>query len=320
MPNLQRLSQLHKALLSDDRYRQAKLGGQDIFVGHVRGHLWPSGQPNAPKILVLPGFTEYCEKYAHIGQVIHQKGYDSLTIDWPGQGLSGNLGRDDLAVHIDDFADHLTALKALLVKAGWHDSELHILAHSMGGHLAIRVASLLANQVQSVALSTPMMVPVQKPIWAIRSLAWLLNKIGFARHHVPFTKIPKIEDVQSFIADNPLTKDEAGFAWQTRWFFEKPELRRFGATNGWVGAAYGSAVKTTLNPDFLQTLEQPFLLLAAADETIIDNQAIEKASHALPNATYYVIADARHELFNERPAAYQAVWAHIDAFWSQHIG
>ena len=171
----------------------------------------PLDSLNAPKILVLPGFTEYCEKYAHIGQVIHQKGYDSLTIDWPGQGLSGNLGRDDLAVHIDDFVDHLTALKALLVKAGWHDSELHILAHSMGGHLAIRAASLLAQQVQSVALSAPMMVPVQKPIWVIRSLAWLFY-VKQALHGIMclLQKSQKIEDVQSFIADNPLTKDEAG--------------------------------------------------------------------------------------------------------------
>ena len=310
---------MHKALLADDRYVSAALGGQDIFAGQLRGHLWRSGKANAPKILVLPGFTEYCEKYAPIVTHIHDKGYDSLTIDWPGQGLSGHLGHDDVAVHIDDFDDHLKALKTLLKAADWHDEPVHILAHSMGGHLAIRAAHDLATQVKSVALSAPMMVPAQKPIWAIRALAWLFIKTGFKRRHVPFTSIPSLEALQSFMPNNPLTKDEAGFAWQTRWLFDKPELRRFGATNGWVGAAYASAVNTTLNPRFLKQIDQPFLILAAADETIVDAKAIEEAANHLPHADYHLIDDARHELFNERPKTYQAVWRLIDKFWAQHL-
>ena len=310
---------MHKALLADERYALASLGGDDIFASKVRGHLWRSGKANAPKILVLPGFTEYCEKYAHILKLINEKGYDSLTIDWPGQGLSGHLGHDKIAVHIDDFDDHIKGLQPLLAKAGWQSSEFHILGHSMGGHLALRAADYFKEQVKSIALSAPMMVPAQKPIWAIRLLAKLFIKTGFARRHVPFTKIPTIESVQSFMPNNPLTKDEAGFAWQTRWFFDMPDLRRFGATNGWVGAAYGSAVRTTLNPDFLQKITQPILIMAAEDETIVDAKAIENAAHLIPFAEYHVIPDARHELFNERPKTYQHIWSLIDGFWAKQI-
>ena len=310
---------MHKALLADDRYAAASLGGQDIFAGKVRGHLWRAGKSHAPKILVLPGFTEYCEKYAHILRVIYEKGYDSLTIDWPGQGLSGHLGHDKLAVHIDDFDDHIMALQSLLVEAGWQDAELHILGHSMGGHLALRAADRLRAQVKSVALSAPMMVPAQKPIWAIRALAKFFRLTGFARRHIPFTKIPTIDSVQSFMPHNPLTKDEAGFAWQTRWFFDKPELRRFGATNGWAGAAYGSAVRTTLNPDFLKRLDQPILIMAAEDETIVDAKAIENAAALIPHADYHLIVDARHELLNECQQTYLHLWSLIDSFWAKQI-
>ena len=311
---------MHKALLADERYASASLGGQDIYASKVRGHLWRSDKSNAPKILVLPGFTEYCEKYAHILKRINEEGYDSLTIDWPGQGLSGHLGHDKLAVHIDDFDNHIKALHSLLAEAGWGAAEFHILGHSMGGHLSLRAADHFKDQVKSVALSAPMMVPAQKPIWAIRALAWLFIKTGFARHFVPFTKIPTIESVQSFMPNNPLTTDEAGFAWQTRWFFEMPELRRFGATNGWAGAAYGAAVRTTLNPDFLRLIKQPILIMAAEDETIVDAAAIERAAKLLPNADYHLIADARHELLNERIDTYQHLWSLIDSFWAKHIG
>ena len=310
---------MHKALLADERYASASLGGQDIFAGKVRGHLWHSGKADAPKILVLPGFTEYCEKYAHIVTLIHEKGYDSLVIDWPGQGLSGHFGHDKIAVHIDDFDDHIKALHALLIQADWQDAEFHILGHSMGGHLALRAADHFKAQVQSVALSAPMMVPAQKPLWAIRALAKLFIKMGFGRAHVPFTKIPTIESLQSFWENNPLTTDEAGFAWQTRWFFDKLELRRFGATNGWAGAAYGSAVRTTLNPNFLRAIKQPVLIMAAEDETIVDAKAIERAAKIIPLSQYHLIANARHELFNERQEVYQYLWSLLDGFWAEHI-
>ena len=310
---------MHKALLSDPRYASAALGGDDIYAGNVRGHLWRSGKKNAPKILILPGFTEYCEKYAHMMMAIHQRGYDSLTIDWPGQGMSGHFGHDELAVHIEDFDNHINALAALIKTAGWQEETLHILGHSMGGHLAVRAADYFGDQVGSVIACAPMMVPRQRPIWFIRMLAWLFRQAGFQYHHVPFTKIPNIEALQSFMPHNPLTYDEAGFAWQTRWLFDRPELRRYGASNGWVGAAYRSSASYTLNQAFLKQLKQPFLIIDAADESIVSRPAIKQAADTIPNAEYHLMPNARHELFNEKQETYDKVWRIMDAFWAEQL-
>ena len=48
-----------------------RLGGRDILLPEnearqypLRGHLWQAGPQARGQVLVLPGFTEFCEKYA----------------------------------------------------------------------------------------------------------------------------------------------------------------------------------------------------------------------------------------------------------------
>ena len=80
------------------------LGGHDFYVYHrdasVRAHFWPAGQAardpdekyvvqaTAPApstahktIVILPGFTEFCEKYSVEVLHFHEKGYHVLIID-----------------------------------------------------------------------------------------------------------------------------------------------------------------------------------------------------------------------------------------------
>jgi len=134
------------------------LGGHDFYVYHrdasVRAHFWPAGQAardpdekyvvqatapapsNAHKTLViLPGFTEFCEKYSAEVLHFHKKGYHVLIIDWPGQGQSGHFGRHPLAVHCTDFDHHLSALDAVISAVGLDGHELVLLAIRWAGIL-----------------------------------------------------------------------------------------------------------------------------------------------------------------------------------------
>ena len=114
-----------------ERARAAGLpmpGGVDFYVTsavhRVRAHYWtaddlddrhlssvrlPTGDKkiNFSTIVIMPGFTEFCEKYSQVILRLHQWGHNVLIIDWPGQGLSGHLGSPALAVHSDEFADYL---------------------------------------------------------------------------------------------------------------------------------------------------------------------------------------------------------------------
>ena len=96
-------------------------------------------------------------------------------------------------------------------------------------------------------------------------------------------------------------------------------MRRYGASNGWVGAAYRSSVSYTLNQAFLKQLKQPFLIVDAADESIVSRAAIKQAAQTIPNAEYHLMPDARHELFNEKQETYDMLWHIIDAFWAKQL-
>ncbi|MGC6516767.1 MAG: alpha/beta fold hydrolase [Candidatus Puniceispirillaceae bacterium] len=309
-------------LQSDPRYCDAILGGEDIVTGSVRGHLWlceasRNGISGAPKFLILPGFTEFCEKYAHVARKMVHLGYDCLIIDWPGQGRSGHLGTTPLMVHCDRFTGHITALKQLIKAAGWHTSNLHIIGHSMGGHLALLACGALKSQIATVALSAPMILPRPRPSWAIRLLGVILGMAGRDRHYTPFTQIPSVDSLQIFDERNMLTTDEAGYLWQTKWFFDYPLLRRYGASVGWVREAYRSAARYVANPAYLSGLDVPVLILKAEKEQIVSNAKISFAASHLPQADLVTIKGAKHELFNETPAIDDQIWDHLTRFWDR---
>ena len=313
---------MHNHWPHDPRYATAALGGEDIYAGPVRGHLWQSqasqaGKSGAHRFLILPGFTEFCEKYAHVAQKMHDMGHDCLIIDWPGQGRSGHHGKTDLMVHCDKFADHIRALQALIKQAGWHRGTLHILGHSMGGHLALLAADRLASRIGTVALSAPMIIPAARPVSAIRLLGILLGLAGRNRNYAPFTRPPSLSEVRVFHEDNLLTTDRAGYEWQTRWFEQAPELRRYGASIGWVREAYRSAARYTTNKDFLADIKTPILIMSAEREAIVSNAKMAYAASHLPNADFITIKGGKHELFNETPQIDKQVWDHITRFWDR---
>ena len=86
---------------NDDNYSNdepslvGKLGGEEIFLPAtphrpypLRSHFWATTRPLKGYFLILPGFTEFCEKYALTARRLVQQGYSCLIIDWPGQGRS----------------------------------------------------------------------------------------------------------------------------------------------------------------------------------------------------------------------------------------
>ena len=316
------LSALHKHWQTDPRYGTARLGGDDIYAGDIRGHLWPSeatkaGKTGAHRFLILPGFTEFAEKYAHVACKMHDMGHDCLIIDWPGQGRSGHHGTTDLMVHCDKFADHIRALQALIKVAGWHRGTLHILGHSMGGHLALLACDRLSSRIGTVALSAPMIMPRPRPVWAIRLCGIVLGLFGRNRHYAPFTRLPSLDEVRVFHENNVLTTDKAGYEWQTKWFEEYPELRRYGASVGWVREAYRSAARYVANEAFLSALKMPILILSAGGEQVVSNAKMKLAASYLPNADFVTIDHAKHELFNETAEIDAQVWDHITRFWDR---
>jgi len=314
------------------------LGGLDITIDHnrhrVRGHFWaadtaahdpdtapvqstPPAFSSVKIIVILPGFTEFCEKYAAEFLRFHQMGFNVLAIDWPGQGQSGHFGHHWLAVHCTDFDDHLQALDRLIDAVGLGGQPITLFGHSMGGHLALRYAAWRPDLVQGVILSAPMMAPPAMPVWLIRLASYALGRVGMARAHPPFHRVLTLDLARLYWPENPLTRDIKGYEDQFVWFDDAPELRRSGPTIGWVSAAYRSTALYTLNPDWLASIRVPVLALVAGDERVVHAPSTDNALPYLPDVEIVRFDGARHELTREIPDVTDQLWGHVDKFMNR---
>jgi len=297
------------------------LGGTDVFVetpiGPVRGHHWPahnSGLSARTPIVICPGFTEFCEKYAAAAARLTASGHDVLIIDWPGQGRSGHLGVMELSVHIDDFEDHLEAADRLMTAAGFAAQPIVFMGHSMGGHLALRLAARHRPHAMGAVILSPMIAPPVTPVWAVRLLAAVIVGAGFGRKPALGRAPRHLADERVFRVNNGLTRVQRHYEDQFLWFDDAPELRRSGPTAGWVRAAYASCVATTLNRSWMKRLELPVLALTSGDDWIVHKPSSDRMLSCLPNCQHIDFAGARHELLFETDAVQTELWQRIESF------
>ena len=294
------------------------LGGEDIHVemvcGIVRGHFWQAPNSTEPPVIICPGFTEFCEKYSMVAERLVGNGHDVLIIDWPGQGRSGHLGEHQLAVHSDGFDLHLDAAEALIREAGIEDEASFILGHSMGGHLALRLAARRHAQTLGAIIMSPMIAPPVMPVWGVRLLAWGVVMAGLGRRHAPGRGASSLAEERVFHQRNGLTRVQEGYEKPFYWFDDAPELRRSGPTAGWVRAAYASCAETTLDTGWMRRLTVPVLALVAGDEWIVHKPSIDRMLRFLPRCQRFSYAGARHELFHETEEVTDDLWERIEAF------
>ena len=293
-------------------------GGTDIHAetgtGTVRGHYWPAPHATGMPVVICPGFTEFCEKYAAVAARLTGRGHDVLIIDWPGQGRSGHLGEMALSVHIDDFEDHLLAADALLAAAGIAARPVVFLGHSMGGHLALRLAGRHREYARGAIILSPMIAPPVMPVWGVRLLAGAIVGAGFGRRSALGRRPTKLAKERVFRERNGLTRVQKGYEEQFVWFDDAPELRRSGPTAGWVRAAYDSCVATTLNRDWMQRLDLPVLALTAGDERIVHQPSTTRMLPCLPDCRHVSFDGARHELLFETDDVQAELWRRVESF------
>lgn len=298
-----------------------RLGGQDIVLPitperpyPLRAHLWCTTPPARGRVLILPGFTEFCEKYALFARRLVAAGYDCLLIDWPGQGRSGQLGAHQLIVHLDRFSAYYAALDEVLTEAGWQTGKLSVFGHSLGGHLALNVTRIYPHLIDRLVLCAPMIVPKAPPVWLTRLLATLLLHAGWRYRALPFVAMPSLDERRKFRLNNLLTRCPEGYDHQYQIFETQPELRRVHASVGWIRAAFDSCAVTTLNPDWMACVDAPVLALMPGDERVVDPAASRRMLSYLPDCRLVWFADARHELLSELPEVTTRLFTELDQF------
>lgn len=273
--------------------------GVRLRIGHARA------KASRGTVFLLPGRTEYIEKYGHTAAALVAAGFDVLSIDWRGQGHADRLGANPMVGHVDRFLDFQKDWSALTGFARQHDlpRPWHMIAHSMGGCIGLR-ALINGADIRSVVFTGPM--------WGIamagymRPFAWLLPRlaelVGQGQRLAPGTSIQSYLDSAPF-EDNLLTSDRAMFDYMCRHVKEEPKFGLGGPSLSWLRSALDECRALAEQP----SPAIPALCFVGSNERIVDTQSIRARMTGWPGGKLLLVDGAEHEVLMEGPGTRRQV-------------
>lgn len=287
-------------------------------------------RPEKPYIIIVPGRSESYLKYQELAFDLDNQGYDSVIIDHRGQGLSTRLTANRLQGYIADFDHYAADLQQLVSRVlpaqyPQHSKNAFMLAHSMGGAIALRYLQLYPHKVKALSLSSPMIaiasggVPNWLAVSLIKSGATINNWLS----DTPWYFFGQSDVNKSSFADNRLMHSQTRFQRFRALYEERTELKLGGVTFNWLA----QAIKNSQNLfDDLDKLSLPIQMMQAEDEHIVDNEAQNNFCQQLnklnsdycPEGKTIVIAGAYHELFFEVDEYRDNAIDNAIAWFSQH--
>jgi lysophospholipase len=265
-------------------------------------------------VCVFQGRAEFIEKYFETARDLQARGFAVALLDWRGQGGSDRLLADPRKGHVPSFAAFRSDLERFMALVRARCPEPYFaLAHSMGGLVALLAERGRDRHFERLVLSAPMLGlgAMYRPTGPARLLANVADALGFGASYIPTGGGTPI-DWQPF-EGNPLTSDPARFARNSRIVERAPGLGLGAPTIGWVAASF-EAMDSMAAAGAPESVRTPVLILAAGEDRIVSNAAIERMAARLGVARTLTIAGARHEILQERDALRAQALAAFHAF------
>lgn len=270
-----------------------------IRVGHWRpDDAWGT-------VLLMPGRTEYIEKYATTAEAFGRRGLATIAVDWRGQGLADRLLDDPLVGHVDTFSDYQNDVTAQVEAAVALDlpRPFFLLAHSMGGGIGLR-ALHQGVPVAAAAFSGPMwgikMAPHMRPLaWALGRLMPALNR----GHTLPPGTTPGPYVLSAPFEDNMLTTDRDMWDMMREHLEKHPELSLGGPSYIWLR----QALEETNALHDMASPSVPCITFLGTHERIVHVGRVHERMARWPDGTLELVDGAEHEVLMEDPATREAV-------------
>lgn len=276
---------------------------------------WSGAGAARGSLLFMPGRGDFYEKYLETLDHWAGEGWHVTSADWRGQGMSGRLGTDAVTGHIADFSVWVEDLAALWTAWRAETPGPHVLvAHSMGGQIALRAVAEGRVDPAAVVLVAPLLDVVGPPLphWMLHGAARLMAALGDPRR--PAWKWS--EKPGQVPADRAalLTGDAGRYADELWWRERRPEVVMGPGSWGWVERAFAS-MRGLMRPGVLERISTPVLLVAAEGDRLVGFGGILRASQRLPQAELVRFGpEARHEVLRDEDVVRDRALAAIDEF------
>lgn len=265
----------------------------------IRAAVWNATGARGTVIL-LPGRSEYVEKYGRTAAGLAAAGYATLAVDWRGQGLSDRPMRNRSVGHVGDFAEYQADMAAVLEFATKAEvpQPCYLMAHSMGGCIGLR--GLMAGLPVRAAVFTAPMWGILLPKGAgpvVRAVTTAAGWVGFDHLRMPTTPVRTLVLDVPFEGNN-LTTDQGMWDFMRAQALTHPELTLAGPSLGWMRAALRECAALARLP----SPACPMLCAVGSLERIVEMPPITDRLARWPGAKLDVYDGAEHEVLMERPA------------------
>ncbi len=282
---------------------------------YIRYGYWDKG--DKATVIILPGRSEYIEKYNPVIKEFQKRNYPVVCIDWRGQGLSQRpLGRTDIG-HVKSFFEYQIDLRKVLktLEEKLSSRPAVLFAHSMGGCIGLRYL-LRETNINCAIFSGPLWgLPVSEftrsiliPIFnlaislGLGLLTYPYKMDGFYIIHKPFAK-------------NILTRNSAAYQEMRENLLIDPRLGLGPPTLSWLVAlnAELKALAKMPPPDI------PQLTLVGEEDKVVSKDAILTRMARTPKGHLDIVPGAYHEIFFETKEVQEDVWQKVDEFLETNL-
>ena len=282
----------------------------------IRVGVWPHEDAKGTVFLV-PGRTEYIEKYGRAAKDLAQRGYATISLDVRGQGLADRALEDPMVGHVTDFAEYQLDMQALITfaRAEGLPQPWFLMAHSMGGAIGLRCL-MGAHPFRAAAFSAPM--------WGISMSAWMrpvavatakaARWFNFDHRIVPGSVEATYVQGVPFVG-NTLTTDAEMWDYMRQQALAVPELTLAGPSLGWLQAAMSecAALSALPSPDLAT------LTALGLQERIVDIAPIHARMARWPKGKLTLYPGAEHEVIMERPDTRRRFFDEACALYDLHL-
>ena len=266
-------------------------------------------------IFFLNGHREFIEKYSESFRYFSSQGFNVITLDWRGWGLSDRpFSKKPRIQHIDHANEYQYDLNMVLqvAKKERLSRPWHMLAHSMGCLIGLRKLSRSPDTFDNYVFLAPLwgnvgFIPqiVQSFLIKFRPV---LKSLGLTKTTSSNSKNYQPYALKVSFEENTLTSDHKQFTRLKNLLRENPKLHSGVPTLSYLIAIL-EEVKSLQN---IELANKPITVFIAEKEQITDNDAVKKFVSNNPFIKLIKVQNSRHEMLIEKEKVREKILEEIE--------